>query len=231
MNLLIFASIAVVFLARELYVAYHIFKIRREYRRYHEISAISVPTLPYRMIKRMIDIIISLLLCLSILPIMFILLGIIIKLTSKGPVIFKQKRVGMFTTEFTCYKFRSMYVNADDKIVIKSSDKRITPIGRFLRKTHLDEFPQFFNVLIGNMSVVGPRPLLKKEFEQFRNKKEAYTRLIVRPGITGLAQMKSGRFLPKEDYLQYDMDYLTKPSLIRDIKLICQTLKFNDVTC
>ena len=216
---------------RELYIAFKISKKRREYLRYHEIGAISVPKLPYRVTKRMMDIIISLPLCLSILPIMFILFGIIIKLTSKGPVIFKQKRVGTFACEFMCYKFRSMYVSADDKIVIKSSDQRITPIGRFLRKTHLDEFPQFFNVLKGDMSVVGPRPLPQKEFEQFRNKKEAYTRLIVRPGITGLAQMKSGRFLPKEDYLQYDIDYLSKPSLIWDIKLICQTLKFNDDTC
>lgn len=220
----------VIFL-RELYTAFKISKQRREYLRYHEINAVSVPKLPYRVTKRMIDIIISLPLCLSILPIMFILFGIIIKLTSKGPVIFKQKRVGIFATEFTCYKFRSMYVNADSKIALTSNDKRITPIGRFLRRTHLDEFPQFFNVLKGDMSVVGPRPVPQEEFDKFEDKKKAYARLIVRPGITGLTQMNSGRFLSKEDYLQYDIDYLSKPSLIWDIKLICQTLKFNDVTC
>ena len=231
MNWLVFVGIALVILITELHIAHVISKKRQQYLKLHEITDIVVPSIPKSVTKRMIDIVISLLLCLSVLPIMYIVFGIIIKLTSKGPVIFKQKRVGIFATEFTCYKFRSMYIDCGDKIVTSSKDKRVTPIGRFLRKYHLDEFPQFFNVLIGNMSVVGPRPFPRKEFDKFEDKKKAYTRLVLSPGITGLAQMNSGRFIPKEDYLQYDFKYVSKLSLLRDVKLMWQTVKFNDNTC
>lgn len=231
MNWLVFVGIALVILIRELCIARIVSKKRQQYLCFHGITEVSVPSIFIRVTKRMIDIVISLLLCLSVLPIMYIIFGIIIKLTSNGPVIFKQKRVGMFATEFTCYKFRSMYIDCGDKIVTSNQDKRVTPIGRFLRKYHLDEFPQFFNVLIGNMSVVGPRPFPKKEFNKFEDKKKAYTRLVLRPGITGLAQMNSGRFLPKEDYLQYDFKYVSKVSLLKDIRLIYQTMKFSDMTC
>lgn len=230
MKILIIVGIAVVII-RELIMARLISKKRQLYISRLEITSITVPSLPYRVTKRMIDIIISLLLCLSILPIMYIVFGIIIKLTSKGPVIFKQRRVGMFGCIFTCYKFRSMYLDCGDEIVTSSTDKRVTPIGRFLRKTHLDEFPQFFNILKGDMSMVGPRPLPKKGFDKFKERKEAYTRLVLRPGITGLAQMNSGRFLPLKDYLQYDIQYVSKLSLLRDVKLMWQTVKFNDNTC
>lgn len=231
MNWLIFVGIALVILVRELYIARIISKKRQQYMKLHEITDIAVPSIPKSVTKRMIDIVISMLLCLSVLPIMYFVLGILIKLTSKGPVIFKQKRVGIFATDFTCYKFRTMYLDCGDKIVYSLEDKRVTPLGRFLRKYHLDEFPQFFNVLKGDMSVVGPRPLPKKEFEKFENKKEAYTRLILHPGITGLAQMNSGRFLQTKDYLQYDVTYVSKLSLLKDAILMWQTLKFNDNTC
>ena len=223
--------IVIVFLIRELSVAYQISQERVRYMRCHEIKAIPIPNIIYRGTKRMADIILSVLVCLIILPILYIVLGVIIKLTSKGTIIFKQKRVGLFGKTFTCYKFRSMYINSGDKIVFSSDDTRVTPIGRFIRKTHLDEFPQFFNVLKGNMSLVGPRPLPCTEVEKIDNTIEVYTRCLVRPGITGLAQVNSGRFLSTEKYLHYDLTYVSKLSLIKDIKLLWQTLKFSDKTC
>ena len=220
-----------VYLIREWYIVYQISKQRKEYMRCHEIDNIPIPQVFYCGIKRTIDVLIAALVCLTVLPILYIILGIVIKLTSPGPIIFKQKRVGIFGKVFTCYKFRSMYINADDKIVIKAEDIRVTSIGRFIRKTHIDEIPQFFNVLKGDMSLVGPRPQPEKVVASMDNKIGVYMRQLVNPGITGLTQVNSGRFLSEEQNMQYDMAYVSKLSLLKDIGLIWQTLKFNDKTC
>ena len=225
-----FIVLAVILLIviRELFAAYDIQCRRKEYiQKYH--LHIPTPALGYRIIKRLGDVIISLLICISILPVLYIVLGLIIKLTSKGPVIFKQKRYGLLGKEFTCYKFRSMYLDAGPQKVISKNDARITPIGKFIRKTHLDEFPQFFNVFMGDMSLVGPRPLRDVEMEKFRDVRGKYSRLLLRPGITGMTQVNSGRELSAEEFLQYDIMYVSNLSLITDIVLLLQTIKFDDI--
>ena len=199
-----------------------------EYVKQHCLT-VSAPSASYCIAKRFCDVIISLMVCLLILPILYLFLGLIIKLTSRGPVIFKQQRYGYLGKKFVCYKFRSMYQNAGPEKVKCPEDKRITPIGRFIRRTHLDEFPQFFNVLKGDMSVVGPRPEPDREVKKYFASKVGFERLIMLPGITGLAQVNSGRLLSDEDVLHYDFEYVSKPSLIKDFCLIIQTLKFSDV--
>lgn len=215
------------FLLRELHSAHDISCQRAAYIQEHHLQNIS-PSFFYRSTKRFCDIVLSLAVCILILPILCIFLGLIIKLTSTGPIFFKQKRYGIFGTEFTCYKFRSMYQNVSSDKVNEEQDSRITPIGRFIRKTHLDEFPQFFNVLKGDMSLVGPRPLPQKEIKKFNDAKGAYLRLLLRPGITGLTQIKSGRQLPKDEYLHFDILYISDLSLMKDISILWKTLKFSD---
>lgn len=174
-------------------------------------------------IKRIFDFYIALAVVIFILPILYLILGCLIKLTSRGPVLFIQPRVGMFGKPFLCLKFRSMYQNASLETAVKN-DVRVTSIGRFMRKTHLDEFPQFINVLFGEMSLVGPRPLPENHTE------EQKPRLLVRPGITGLAQINLGRgFSFAEKFLQ-DVNYLEKLTIKTDIKIILKTLLFQDIS-
>jgi len=229
MDTLLIGVVLLIILLRELHVAYDVSRQRKTYIQKHHLQNI-YPSLLYRTLKRLCDIIVSLIGCILILPLLYIILGLIIKLTSKGPIIFKQKRYGLFGTEFICYKFRSMYQNVSAEKVSNKTDVRITPIGRFMRKSHLDELPQFFNILKGDMSLVGPRPLPFKEIKKFNKTKEAYSRLLLRPGITGLTQIHSGRQLSTEKYLQYDNLYVLNPSLIKDISILWQTLKFSDVS-
>ncbi len=182
-------------------------------------------------IKRSFDIVFSLLVIVFILSWLTPLLAILIKLESKGPVFFKQKRNGRNFEEFTCLKFRSMYPNkeADVKQVSKN-DNRVTRIGKFLRKTSLDELPQFFNVLKGDMSVVGPRPHMVKENYRFRRMVENFQeRHYVLPGITGLSQVKGyrGEIQTQEDIknrVKYDVYYIENWSLWLDLKIIVQTV-------
>ncbi|MBQ8464502.1 MAG: sugar transferase [Alphaproteobacteria bacterium] len=180
-------------------------------------------------VKRLTDIVVALLVCLSILPLLYIVLGIIIKLTSSGPIIFSQKRVGLFEKEFVCYKFRSMYLNSSLKIADKN-DERVTPIGKFIRRTHLDEFPQFYNVLIGEMSLVGPRPMLNFAVDEFRAYPQYYLRPLLRPGITGPAQINSCRTLSSKRCSEYDIDYIRHRSWVKDIAIMIETLKFQDIS-
>ena len=160
--------------------------------------------------------------CVTILPVLFIILGAIIKLTSSGPIIFAQKRVGILGGEFICYKFRSMYQNANNDFAVKN-DRRVTSIGRFIRKTHLDEFPQFYNVLIGDMSLVGTRPPTKQEYEQYELHHKV--RLSAKPGLTGMWQT-SGRsdITDFEEIVKLDLQYIENWSLWLDIKLIFKTV-------
>lgn len=184
-----------------------------------------------RLIKRVFDIVFSLLVCLFVLSWLYPLLFVLIKLESRGPAIFKQKREGLHGGEFVCFKFRSMYVNdLADKQHARKGDIRVTRIGAFLRRTSLDEFPQFFNVLLGSMSVVGPRPHIEKLAIEYQQEVDNYIeRHDVKPGITGLAQVSGyrGEITKRSDIknrVRFDIFYIENWSLTLDVKIIFQTI-------
>jgi len=182
-------------------------------------------------IKRAFDIVFSSCMILCVLSWLTPILAIAIKLESKGPVFFKQLRNGEFYKPFYLYKFRSMRPNrlADIQQVSKD-DNRITKLGKFLRKSSIDELPQFFNVLKGDMSIVGPRPHMIKENERFQQRVGKFLpRHQVKPGITGLAQVKGYRGEVKTDEdiinrVKYDIHYIKNWSFLLDIKIIFQTV-------
>lgn len=180
--------------------------------------------------KRLIDIFASLILILVLLPV-YIITIIIIKLTSKGPVIFRQERIGLHGNPFYIFKFRSMVANAENGIPKLSSkdDSRITPFGKFMRKVRLDETPQFFNVLIGDMSLVGPRPERQYFIDEIMKISPHYRHIHkVRPGITSWGQVKFGYAENVEqmvERLKYDIIYIENMSLALDIKILFYTLK------
>jgi putative colanic acid biosynthesis UDP-glucose lipid carrier transferase len=228
--LLFFIVICIaIFSYGELKTAHYILRQRQDYINKHQLQAVKLPPIFWRIMKRLGDIAISLVVCMTILPLLYVFLGAIIKLTSKGPIIFKQKRRGLFEKEFDCYKFRSMYVVFDDRKATPD-DERVTAIGRLMRKTHFDEFPQFYNVLKGDMSIVGPRPLPERQIRLFSGLPQEKARFLIRPGITGLTQVHSGRELPPEKYLAYDLEYVFHHSFCDDLHLIVQTLKFSDIS-
>ena len=181
-------------------------------------------------LKRTFDITFSLFIIIFLLSWITPIIGLIIKIQSRGPVFFKQTRNGIKFREFTCYKFRSMIENNDADIQqATKNDKRVTKIGKILRKTSLDELPQFFNVLIGNMSVVGPRPHMIRENERYSKSVDKFmVRHFVKPGITGLAQVKGfrGEIETDEDIInrvKYDIYYLENWSLILDLNIVFLT--------
>lgn len=178
-------------------------------------------------LKRITDIAVALPMCLVVLPILWLVLGCIIKIDSKGPVFFKQKRPGLHGKDFTCYKFRSMYWNCEDRMATPD-DARVTRVGQFIRKTHLDEIPQFFNVLIGDMSLVGPRPIPSKSLDVYGFGKLEEIRTLVRPGLTGYNQL-FGRSSQGAVYCWLDMHYVQNLSWRRDIRVMLATLKFKDI--
>jgi putative colanic acid biosysnthesis UDP-glucose lipid carrier transferase len=162
---------------------------------------------------------------------LFPVLALIIAIQSPGPIFFKQKRTGKDNIDFWCLKFRSMYVNKDsDRIQARFGDARITPIGRIIRKTSIDEFPQFFNVLFGNMSIVGPRPHMLRHTEEYSQIIKKYmVRHFVKPGITGLAQVKGFRGETTDPKMmhgrvKFDIFYIENWSFILDIKIIVLTV-------
>ena len=186
----------------------------------------------FQEMKRLFDIILSSIFLILLSPFLLIVIAVI-KLTSSGPVIFSQVRVGKNGKLFTMYKFRSMnqYAEKDTGPVwAQNDDPRITPIGSFLRRTHIDEIPQFFNVIKGDMSIIGPRPerphfvdKLKEELPDYQN------RLQIRPGITGLAQVSHRYDQSIEDVqkkLHYDLQYingLEKKSWRNEFSIILNT--------
>ncbi len=184
-----------------------------------------------KVIKRLFDIIFSSCIIVCILSWLTPIIGFLIKLESKGPVFFKQKRNGINYQPFNCYKYRSMHPNSLAHIKqVSKNDNRITKIGKLLRKTSIDELPQFFNVFKGEMSVVGPRPHMIKENERFLKKLDKFMkRHHIKPGITGLAQVKGYRGEVKTDEdiinrLEYDLFYIENWSLWLDIKIILFTV-------
>ena len=187
----------------------------------------------YLVVKRVIDITVSIL-GLIILSPLLLLVAILIKFESKGPIIFTQKRVGFKGNEFNMLKFRSMVVNAEelkDKLKNKNemsgpmfkmkNDPRVTKIGRFIRKTSIDELPQLINVLKGEMSLVGPRPSLPSEVKQF--KPWMLKRLEVKPGLTCYWQIMGRNNIDFEEWMKLDIKYVEKRSVLLDIKLIYKT--------
>lgn len=180
-----------------------------------------------RTIKRLVDILISFL-GLILFSLFFPIIVILIKLDSKGPVFFKQKRVGKEEKEYWIYKFRSMYVGAEDQtgpILATSQDERITNLGRKLRKWRVDELPNFLNVLLGHMSLVGPRPERPEFVEQFKKTIPGYQlRFKVRPGITGLAQINAPYDVSAQIKFIYDILYINNYTLFLDFKIMLRTL-------
>ncbi len=193
-------------------------------------------------LKRGFDVVLGLLAVLLLWPIMAII-AVLIRLNSVGPSLFKQQRVGEGGKLFTCYKFRSMRMDADERLhredaakflrgeaiaiehgqpVYKpANDPRVTRVGRLLRATSLDELPQFFNVVRGDMSLVGPRPPIPYEVDQYRYRHRY--RLLVKPGITGIWQVYGRSRVDFETLVSMDLNYITDSTLLLDLKLIIMT--------
>jgi exopolysaccharide biosynthesis polyprenyl glycosylphosphotransferase len=194
-----------------------------------------LPNLWVQIVKRTLDFTLSLTAIIVLLP-FFFLITILIKLTSPGPVIFKQKRVGLNKRIFSLYKFRTMVVGAEQKqaelehlneasgpVFKIKNDPRISPIGKFLRRSSIDELPQLFNVLKGDMSLVGPRPLPVRDYEGFRVDWQR-RRFCVRPGITCLWQVMGRSSLSFERWMQLDIEYVDRCSLWLDVQILLQTI-------
>ncbi len=191
----------------------------------------SLSLLRCRILKRVFDVLFSVLVLLFVYPWIYIVVGCLIKVKMPGKIIFKQKRTGLKGKEFVCYKFRSMIPHSEsDDIQCMDDDPRITPLGHFLRSTSIDEFPQFWNVLKGDMSVVGPRPHMLAHTAYYEPIIPGYSkRLTVKPGITGWAQVHNLRGeTEKADKMakrvEYDIWYIKHWSFGLDLKIIGRTL-------
>lgn len=180
--------------------------------------------------KRVFDIVVSAMVILLILSWLTPLLAILIKLSSRGPLFFVQKRVGRFGRSFPCIKFRTMVVNSEaDRLQASLDDRRITGIGKFLRKSNIDELPQFFNVIRGQMSIVGPRPHMHADCRRFSMLIPQYKfRTLVKPGITGLSQIKGyhGTVVSTECIFrryQWDAIYVRNAGFWGDLRIVTLT--------
>ena len=172
-------------------------------------------------IKRVLDLIFSFILLFFLWPALLIL-WILVRVKLGGPAIFKQERVGKNEKIFTLYKFRSMTSEKDEKGELLPDEKRLTKFGKLLRATSLDELPELFNILKGDMSFVGPRPLLVRYLPYYNE--EQRHRHDVRGGLTGLAQVKGRNLLSWEERFQLDVEYVKKESFFMDLKIIFMTI-------
>ena len=178
----------------------------------------------YSISKRTMDIVSSLVGLILLSP-LFLLVAILIKLDSKGPIIFKQIRIGKNSKPFYIYKFRSMKIDAPNlstEEFINASDFT-TKVGKFIRKTSIDELPQLVNILKGDMSIVGPRPVIEREVRLLEIRKECNVDSIL-PGITGLSQINGRDNIDDYEKVKYDFEYLSKRNLVLDIKIIINTV-------
>jgi len=175
------------------------------------------------LLKRILDISISLAAVVILLPV-FAVIVIAIKISSKGPAVFKQERAGKNGKSFMFYKFRTMKLDVDPFGPSPKSgeDPRLTKVGMFLREYSLDELPQLFNVLKGDMSIVGPRPLYVSQMSEWNEQQKK--RLLVKPGLTGLAQISGRGELTREEKLELDVEYVETASFLADIKIILATI-------
>lgn len=214
----------------------NIFAKKLKFEYYDYIPVLSLRDIPLdnpinAFIKRSFDVVFSLIVIVGLLSWLTPILAILITLESKGPVFFRQTRNGIDNREFYCYKFRSMAPNKNaDDIQATKNDMRITKIGRFLRSTSIDELPQFYNVLFGTMSVVGPRPHMVKHTNEYAASVDKYmVRHFVKPGITGLAQIRGYRGEIETDSdiqnrIKFDIFYIENWSIFLDLKIMLQTV-------
>ncbi len=214
-----------------------IYTKKMDYEYYGYLPVLSLRRIPIdeplnQLIKRLFDVVVALCVLVFILSWLTPILAIIIKLESKGPIFFKQKRNGLDYQEFYCYKFRSMRPNPTAHLhQVTRGDERITRVGKFIRKTSIDELPQFINVLTGSMSVVGPRPHMVSHTEMYAERIDKFmVRHFVKPGITGLAQVSGFRGEVETDNdiinrVKFDIFYVENWSLLLDIKILLLTIK------
>lgn len=180
----------------------------------------------YRIVKRMVDIFVSVVAGIVCAPVM-IILAIMIRIDSPGRALFCQERLGKDGKPFYIYKFRTMYENSEENgpVWARTDDDRCTKIGSFLRKCRLDELPQLYNIFVGQMSIVGPRPERAFFYEKFEEYIHGFkNRLAVTPGLTGLAQVNGGYDLEPEEKIIYDMEYIKTRNLWLDFKIILKTV-------
>ena len=180
----------------------------------------------YRIIKRLFDFIVSFI-CIIICIIPMIIISVLIKIDSKGPVFYKQERLGKNKKPFKILKFRSMRIDAEKNGAqwADKDDSRVTKLGKRLRDSRLDEIPQLFNILLGQMSFVGPRPERKIFYDKFATYIDGFEqRMLIVPGLTGFAQINGGYDLKPEEKIIYDIEYIKKRSLWFDIKLFFATI-------
>ena len=192
----------------------------------------------YKIIKRFLDFIFAFLLIILLIP-LFLIIGILIKISSKGSIIYIQKRIGMNNTSFSCYKFRTMHPQSKyllKKILVKNkdfknqfsetrkivNDPRITRFGKFLRFSSLDELPQIFNVFKGDMSFIGPRPIVKSEIKKYG--KEFGKVFSIKPGISGLWQVSGRNNLSYDKRVELDINYSENINFLLDIKIFIKTI-------
>lgn len=212
-----------------------IYSKKMKYENYEYIPILSLRDIPLQesvnqIVKRSFDIIFASAVIIFILSWLTPILAILIRIESRGPIFFKQSRNGFNYKEFDCYKFRSMMPNKDAHLhQATKGDQRVTKIGKFIRKTSIDELPQFFNVLFGDMSVVGPRPHMVSHTNMYAKRVDKFmVRHFVKPGITGLAQVSGFRGEVETDKdiinrVKYDIFYIENWSLLLDVKIIIQT--------
>lgn len=213
-----------------------IYSKKLKYEYYDYIPIVSLRNIPLgepinQFVKRAFDIFFSSIVVIFLLSWLTPIIAILIKIESKGPVFFKQSRNGFNYKEFDCYKFRSMTPNKEAHLYqVTRGDQRITRVGKFIRKTSIDELPQFYNVLFGDMSVVGPRPHMVSHTDMYAKRIDKFmVRHFVKPGITGLAQISGFRGEVESDKdiinrVKFDIFYIENWSILLDIKIIFQTL-------
>ena len=180
----------------------------------------------YNVYSRVVDILLSLLGLVIGIP-LIIIFGIIIKLEDGGPIIYKQERVGKQGKTFYLYKLRSMRIDAEKYGAqwAQNNDPRISKVGSFIRKTRIDELPQLFNILKGDMSVVGPRPERPMFTMQFNDEIDGFVnRLLIKPGLTGLAQVNGGYDISPKEKLEYDLYYIKNRNIFMDLNIILKTI-------
>jgi len=214
----------------------NIFATKLKFEYYDYLPILSLRDIPLHnpfnaLLKRSFDIVFSLVVIFGLLIWVGPILALLIRLESKGPIFFIQKRTGFDNKEFLCFKFRSMGMNdSADARQAGRNDMRVTKIGKFIRRTSIDELPQFYNVLFGNMSVVGPRPHMLKHTDEYAKRVDKYMlRHFVKPGITGLAQVKGYRGEIEKDSdiqnrIKFDIFYVENWSFLIDLKIIVQTV-------
>ena len=182
----------------------------------------------YCFLKRFFDIAFAVVFLL-LLVVPMLVIAVVVKLSSKGPALYYQARLGLNGKRFNVIKFRTMQEDAEADGLqwsLSDDDPRITPVGRILRKTHLDELPQLWCILTGDMSVVGPRPERPEYYDRFEQYIHGFReRLKVKPGLTGLAQVRGGYFLKPEEKILYDVEYIKTRSTGLDLRIVLETIK------